>query len=35
MTTPMTLTADADNRKLRGGYYTPPVIARFLANWAL
>jgi adenine-specific DNA-methyltransferase len=34
---PMTLplTADADNQKLRGGYYTPRVIAQFLANWAI
>ena len=30
-----TLTADASNQKLRGGYYTPPVIARFLAGWAI
>lgn len=33
MTAP--LTADADNQKLRGGYYTPPVIAQFLATWAI
>ena len=33
MTTP--LIADADNQKLRGGYYTPEVIARFLADWAI
>ncbi|MGI4791573.1 MAG: N-6 DNA methylase [Janthinobacterium lividum] len=29
------LIADADNQKLRGGYYTPQVIAQFLANWAI
>ncbi len=29
------LIADADNQKLRGGYYTPRVIAKFLANWAI
>jgi adenine-specific DNA-methyltransferase len=29
------LTADASNQKLRGGYYTPTVIAEFLANWAI
>jgi adenine-specific DNA-methyltransferase len=29
------LTADASNQKLRGGYYTPKVIAQFLANWAV
>ena len=29
------LAADAANQKLRGGYYTPPAIARFLANWAV
>jgi len=29
------LTADASNQKLRGGYYTPVVIAQFLANWAI
>lgn len=29
------LTADASNQKLRGGYYTPTVIAQFLANWAI
>ena len=29
------LTADASNQKLRGGYYTPAVIAQFLANWAV
>ncbi len=29
------LTADASNQKLRGGYYTPKVIAHFLANWAI
>lgn len=29
------LTADADNQKLRGGYYTPKTIAQFLANWAI
>ncbi len=29
------LTADANNQKLRGGYYTPRVIAEFLANWAI
>lgn len=29
------LIADADNQKLRGGYYTPPPIAEFLANWAI
>ena len=29
------LTADADNQKLRGGYYTPKTIAHFLANWAI
>ena len=29
------LTADAENQKLRGGYYTPQPIARFLANWAI
>lgn len=33
--TTQTLTADADNQKLRGGYYTPAVIAQFLANWAI
>ena len=33
--TTQTLTADADNQKLRGGYYTPKVIAQFLANWAI
>ena len=33
VTTP--LTADASNQKLRGGYYTPPTIAQFLANWAI
>ena len=33
--TTLTLTADADNQKLRGGYYTPKVIAQFLANWAI
>ena len=33
MTTP--LIADADNQKLRGGYYTPEVIAQFLADWAI
>lgn len=32
-TTP--LIADADNQKLRGGYYTPEVIARFMADWAI
>ena len=31
----MSLTADANNQKLRGGYYTPEVIARFLAGWAI
>ena len=29
------LTADASNQKLRGGYYTPEVIAQFLADWAI
>lgn len=29
------LQADAANQKLRGGYYTPPAIARFLAGWAI
>ena len=29
------LIADADNQKLRGGYYTPCVIAEFLASWAI
>lgn len=29
------LTANANNQKLRGGYYTPEVIAHFLANWAI
>ncbi len=27
--------ADADNQKLRGGYYMPSVIAEFLAKWAI
>lgn len=31
----LTLTADAGNQKLRGGYYTPTIIAQFLANWAI
>ena len=31
----ISLIADADNQKLRGGYYTPGVIAQFLANWAI
>ena len=31
----MQLTADASNQKLRGGYYTPRIIAQFLANWAI
>lgn len=31
----VSLVADADNQKLRGGYYTPRVIAEFLANWAI
>ena len=31
----MILTADASNQKLRGGYYTPEVIAHFLADWAV
>lgn len=35
MATTLTLTADVSNQKLRGGYYTPPVIARFLADWAI
>lgn len=26
---------DASEAKLRGGYYTPPAIARFLADWAI
>lgn len=26
---------DADSRKLRGGYYTPPELARFLVAWGL
>ena len=30
-----TLTADASNQKERGGYYTPPAIAQFLADWAV
>ncbi len=30
-----TSTADASNQKLRGGYYTPEIIARFLAEWAI
>jgi adenine-specific DNA-methyltransferase len=25
----------ATTQKLRGGYYTPPIIARFLADWAI
>lgn len=29
------LITDADNQKLRGGYYTPQAIAEFLANWAI
>ncbi|MDQ2688447.1 MAG: SAM-dependent methyltransferase, partial [Armatimonadota bacterium] len=29
------LFADAENRKLRGGYYTPAPIAQFLADWAI
>ena len=29
------LMADADNQKRRGGYYTPRVIAEFLARWAI
>lgn len=28
-------TADASNQKLRGGYYTPDIIAQFLAGWAV
>lgn len=24
-----------DSRKLRGGYYTPPVLAQFLVNWGM
>ena len=32
---PVPLTANADNQKLRGGYYTPVIIAQFLANWAI
>lgn len=27
--------ADADSDKLRGGYYTPPALARWLAGWAI
>lgn len=26
---------DADGRKLRGGYYTPPELARFLVTWGV
>ena len=29
------LAANAANQKQRGGYYTPPIIARFLARWAV
>lgn len=29
------LTADPNNQKLRGGYYTPLSIAQFLARWAI
>lgn len=29
------LSAEAANQKLRGGYYTPHMIARFLATWAV
>lgn len=28
-------TADASNQKLRGGYYTPPAVADFLASWSV
>lgn len=27
--------APATEQKLRGGYYTPPLITRFLADWAV
>jgi adenine-specific DNA-methyltransferase len=30
-----TLVADASTQKSRGGYYTPPAISRFLAEWAV
>ena len=35
MNTLKPLAADAANQRLRGGYYTPPAIARFLARWAI
>jgi len=35
LTPTLPLTADANNQKLRGGYYTPAQIARFLAKWAI
>src|SRR5579883_3034406 len=28
------LLATSDNQKLRGGYYTPEAIARFMVGWA-
>lgn len=28
-------TEEIDYQKLRGGYYTPPVISQFLADWAI
>lgn len=35
MTLAEPLVADAANQKLRGGYYTPATIARFLADWVV
>lgn len=32
---PNTISNDMDTQKLRGGYYTPPVIANFISTWAI
>lgn len=34
-TTPTETDPNGDGRKLRGGYYTPPTIGKFLAAWAV